>query len=52
MITSSTASFDTPARSSAAVTATAPSSCASTLDNVPPKEPIGVRAPATTTMRG
>src|SRR6476660_1334762 len=48
--TSSISPPGTPARSSAALTAVAPSSWAGTSLNAPPKLPIGVLAPSTTTI--
>ncbi len=49
-ITSSTSSPCRPARSSAACSATVPSTCAGTLPNTPLKLPTGVRAAETMTM--
>src|SRR5690349_24699796 len=51
MTTSSTSSAATPARSRAAFTAVAPSSTPGTSLKAPPKLPIGVRAPSSTTIR-
>jgi hypothetical protein len=48
--TSSTASPGTPARSTAALTATAPSSQACSAEKSPSKPPIGVRAAETMTI--
>ena len=49
-MTSSTSSGATPARSSAPLMATAPSSCAGSVAKAPLKEPTGVRAALAMTM--
>ena len=50
MMTSDTSPASTRARSSAALMATLPSSCAGRLDSVPLNEPTGVRAAPAMTM--